>query len=225
MPPGVTKSDAARREALMRSGSTKSQATPTRPGTPEQTGRITKSAEPNAAVARPVERRPSRRPVGDERWAKYEIITQRNMFSRTRERYRPPDDRPPRPRVMPNPESYLLLRGIAQEYGQFIAFVEDKQSGSVLRLHEGDHVARGTIKSLNLDSLEYQLGDKATPVSIGLDLEGGHGAITAGDLANFTPTAAPAAPGSSPGQPAAPPANEAEILKRLMEQRKQQLGQ
>jgi hypothetical protein len=57
---------------------------------------------------------------------------------------------------------------------------------------------------------------------MGSDLEGGSGAITAGDLANFSSMAAPAA--SSTGS-SAPSADEAEILKRLMEQRQQQLGQ
>jgi hypothetical protein len=162
--------------------------------------------------------------VQDEQWAKFDIILTRNMFSRDRI----PARRGPvveEKKFMPNPESYFLLKGVVQENKQFIAFVEDKQSGSVLRLHEGDKVARGTIKSLNLDGLEYQLADKTTTVSLGFDLEGGHGAVTAGDLASFSPTAAPAGKGQSTGGQAAPSAGEAEILKRLMEQRKQQLGQ
>jgi hypothetical protein len=150
------------------------------------------------------------------------------MFSRDRIPVRLIDDRPKPPRPMPNPESYFLLRGVTQEYGQFIAFVEDKKTGSVLRLREGDHIARGQVKSLTLDGLEYQMqDDKVTPVTVNLghDLEGKYGAITASDLANFTPAAAPAGQGASPGQSAPPAADEAEILKRLMEQRKQQLGQ
>ncbi|MCX5643156.1 MAG: hypothetical protein NTZ17_00480 [Phycisphaerae bacterium] len=200
--------------------------------TASPTGRITGSVEPNAAAksaerppSQPVERPRPRRPVQDEQWAKYDIILTRNMFSR--QRIPPPSGEPivEPPKPMPNPESYLLLKGVAQENNQFIAFVEDKQSGSVLRLRQGDHVARGTIKSVNLDGLEYQLGDQTTSVSMGFDLEGRHGAVTAGDLASYSPTAAAAVQGASTGQPAAPPADEAEILKRLMEQRKQQLGQ
>jgi hypothetical protein len=217
------------RPASSRADSSKSQTTSAAAAAP--TGRITGSAEPNAAAkpaesrsSRPVERPPARRPVQDEQWAKYDIILARNMFSRQRVPSRPRDDTPPPPRVMPNPESYLLLKGVVQENNQFIAFVEDKQSGSVLRLRQGDHVARGTIKSVNLDGLEYQLADKTTSVSLGFDLEGRHGAVTAGDLANFAPTDA-SAQGVPAGPQAAPSADEAEILKRLMEQRKQQLGQ
>jgi hypothetical protein len=172
-----------------------------------------------AVPARRFEARRPRRDVQGEQWQKYAIITQRNMFSRTRVPPRPVDDRPPPERVMPNPESYLLLKGVAQEDDHFIAFVEDKQSGNVLRLREGDRVARGTVKSLNLDGLEYQFQDKTIAVHLGSDLEGGSGALTAGDLASFVPMAAPA--GQETPLPAA---DEAEILQRLMQQRQQEMG-
>jgi hypothetical protein len=157
--------------------------------------------------------------VQDEQYQKYEIITQRNMFSRTRVPFRPREEVAERPRPMPNPESYLLLKGIAQENNHFIAFVEDKRTGSVLHLREGDPIARGRVKSLNLDVLEYEFQGKTTPVRMGSDLEGGLGALTAADLAGFTPSATPSA-GSAP----APTADEAEILQRLMQQRQQEMG-
>ncbi len=211
--PGSTKVESARRD-----GATPAKPDAARPATPQPTtGKTTAPAEPN--VARPVERRPPRRVVQDEQWKKYEIITQRNMFSRQRVPFRPQESVMEKRRVMPNPESYLLLKGIAQENNQFVAFVEDKRTGSVLRLREGDPVARGRVKSLNLDSLEYEFQGKTTPVRMGSDLEGGIGAVTAGDLANFTPSAAPAT-GSTP----APTADEAAILQRLMQQRQQELG-
>lgn len=215
-----------------RSSRTEASKSPTAAGaTVAPAGRITGPAEPNVA-AKPAERRSSR-PVEkprvqagqDEQWAKYDIISKRNMFSRQRVPIRQRDDTPPPPRVVPNPESYFLLKGVVQENNQFIAFVEDKQTGSILRLHQGDRVARGTIKSLTLDGIEYELADKTTPVSMGFDLEGRHGAVTAGDLAGYTPTAAFAAPGATPGPQAAPSVDEAEMIKKLMEQRSKQLGQ
>ncbi len=141
------------------------------------------------------------------------------MFSRQRVPVRQQQQMEERPRTIPNPESYLLLKGIAQENSQFVAFVEDKRTGSVLRLRQGDPVARGLVKSLNLDSLEYEFQGKTIAVHMGSDLEGGFGAVTASDLASFTPSAAPAA-GSTP----APTADEAEILQRLMQQRQQEMG-
>jgi hypothetical protein len=195
-------------------------------------GRITGSAEPNAAPkstdrrsSKPVEKPRVPSAGQDELWAKYNLILQRNMFSRKRVPIRLVNDQPDPPKIIPNPESYFLLKGVVQENNQFIAFVEDKQTGSVLRLRQGDRVARGTIKSLNLDGVEYELADKTTAVSMGFDLEGRHGAVTAGDLASYAPTVAPAASGATTSPQAAPSADDAAILQRLMEQRKQQLGQ
>jgi hypothetical protein len=221
-PAGPARPDATRPGAAMQPGPAKPGTPPsaTTPLTDGQAGRITKQAEPRPAP-RPVERRSSRRTDRGEQWAKYSIILDRNMFSRTRQGPRPIDDAP-RPTRMPDPESYFLLRGVVQQDNQFIAFVEDKRTGTVLRLREGDTVARGMVKSLNLDGLQYQFQDKTISVTMGSDLEGGSGALTASDLASFSSLAAPAA--SSAGS-AAPSADEAEILKRLMEQRQQQLGQ
>ena len=105
-------------------------------------------------------------------WARYQIILDRNIFSRQRGPIRrPEDDEEPREIVMPNPESYLLLRGVVQEDGTFIAFVEDTRSAEILRLHKGDSVARGVIAALNLDVLEYEWEGRKIAVRIG---GGGH---------------------------------------------------
>jgi len=166
-----------------------------------------------------MERRAPPRVVQDEQYKeKYEIIAQRNMFNRDRVSIRQREQRDERPRPMPNPESYLLLKGIAHD-NQFIAFVEDKRTGSVLRLRQGDPVARGRVKSLDLDSLEYEFQGKTTLVHVGSDLEGGIGAVTASDLASFMPLVAP-----TTGAAAPPTADEAEIIKRLEQQRQQELG-
>ncbi|MCL5282591.1 MAG: hypothetical protein M1376_22115 [Planctomycetes bacterium] len=222
---GPTRPDSTRPGTATQPGPARPQSAPsgTTPAVPPaskdgQAGRTTKQAEPTRAPA-PAARRP--RSERGEQWAKYNIILDRNMFSRERVPSRPQDAVAERPKVVPNPESYLLLKGVVQENNQFLAFVEDKRTGTVLRLREGDSVARGTVKSLTLDGLQYQFQDKTISVSLGSDLEGGSGALTASDLASFSSMAAPAA--SSPGS-SAPSADEAEILKRLMEQRQQQLG-
>lgn len=220
-PSGPTRPDATRPGASTQPGQAKPGTTPATTASKDgPAGRITKAAEPSPAPG-PVERRRSPRTDRGEQWAKYNLILDRNMFSRTREPPRPQGEEPVRPTYVPNPESYFLLKGIAQEDSRFIAFVEDKRTGTVLRLREGDTVARGLVKSLTLDGLQYQFQDKTIPVTMGSDLEGGSGALTAGDLASFSSMAAPAA--SSTGS-AAPSADEAEILKRLMEQRQQQMG-
>lgn len=169
----------------------------------------------------------SRRGAGqDDPWARYDIILKRNIFSRDRMPERPQEARDePRDVVVPNPESYYILKGLVQEDSEFIAFVEDKRAGAILRLHEGDSVARGTVQALSLDTLVYEMGEQTITIRLGSDLEGGYGAVTSADLMEWsqTPRSSPElAPG---GEEPPPSADEADILRRLMEQRKQQLGQ
>jgi hypothetical protein len=212
-----------RRDASARSSSSRSQ----------QASRQT--SEPNAVAARPAETTRSierRRVEGTGTDPKYEIILNRNIFSRQRTPYRPQDKNVERQVVVPNPETHFLLKGIVQENSQFIAFVEDTQGGGVLRLRQGDRVARGQIKALSLDALEYQLEDKTISVKLGCDLEGARGTTAAVDLFSapqvtaLAPTTAPASQqAQSPQKTAAPSPGEADILKRLMEQRRRQLGQ
>ena len=172
------------------------------------------AADPNA-VAKP------------NSWASFDIILKRNIFSRQRRPARREEQVERAAPPAPNVESYYVLRGVVQENDDFIAFIEDTQTGTVLRLRRGDPVARGTIKALTLDGLEYQMEDKAVRVELGLDLEGGHGSSTSSQMMDFTAIPAPSTTGQPAQTPAATPPSgaEADILKRLMEQRRQQLGQ
>ncbi len=157
-------------------------------------------------------------------WAKYEVILERNMFSRQRGFAQRRDNERDRNVVVPNPESYLLLKGIVQEDGRFIAFIEDTRSSSVLKVRQGDQVARGVIKSLTLDAIEYEFGEQATTVQIGQDLEGGLGAVTMNELMEFSENPAGASGAQQTAPSEAPTGEEADILKQLMERRKQELG-
>jgi len=184
-------------------------------------------------------------------WEKYRIILDRNIFSRQRGPVRKAGDgREPNDVVVPNPESHFVLKGIVQQDNEFIAFVEDTQAGTVLRLRQDGRVARGVLKALDLDGIEYQLEDRTTTIKLGYDLEGRLGPVTTSAAPQLPASSSAAAapqparrpqtsqPQTSPpqasqpqpnppqaGQPQTPAGDEAEILKRLMEQRKQELGQ
>ena len=232
----------SRRDASSRSDSSRTEQVTRQ--TSEPKSEATKPAEPNATSAKP-DAAGSQSAVASEpavpapaegsgQWAKYELILQRNIFSRQRTPFRPRDKSSEAPVVIPNPETHFLLKGVVQENNEFIAFVEDTQGGGVLRLKQGDRVARGAIKSLSLDALEYQLEDKTINVNLGCDLEGTRGIVPVSMVSvpalsqTSTPAATAAASGSqSQAQPQTPAASggEADIIKRLMEQRKQQLGQ
>ena len=158
-------------------------------------------------------------------WEKYKIILQRNIFSRQRgprvDRSRSQQMVMPPP---PNPESYYVLKGIVQENGVFIAFLEDTQRGQILRVREGDSVARGKVKTFNLDTIEYQFEDRTVTVAMGYDLEGGRGTLTFNQMYELSQAYSPASQEGTE-ESSNPSADEAEILKQLMERRQQQLGQ
>lgn len=233
----------SRRERYRRDASTRSSSSRTERGprqTSEPNAPATRPAEPNAAGAKPTA---SAQPVvtpsaeGFENaepgsWASYGIILQRNIFSRQRTPFRPREKSSAPQAVVKNPETHFVLKGVVQENDAFTAFIEDTEGGGVLRLRQGDRVARGVIKTLSLDSLEYQLEDKTVSISLGCDLEGTRGIATmsTASMLNAWQSSTPAAAATPAGQqgqaqPSAPSGAEADILKRLMEQRKQQLGQ
>jgi hypothetical protein len=190
-----------------------------------QDARDTTAPDPNAAK----ENQPSSTMENDKAeqnsWAKYQIILQRNIFSQQRGPLRQRQAAQARPVVTRNRESYLILKGIVQQGGTFIAFVEDTQNNSILKLHEGDSIARGVTKNFTLDSIEYQLQDKTVSVAVGRDLEGGQGTLPMSTLLQLSATSLPARDPNAPARETTLTGNEAEILKKLMEQRKQQLGQ
>jgi hypothetical protein len=158
-------------------------------------------------------------------WEKYQIIIRRNIFSRQRG---PRVDLSQRQRIdtppPPNPESYHLLKGIVQENGVFIAFIENTQRGQIFKVREGDSIARGNVKNFNLDTIEYHFEDRIVKVAIGKDLEGGRGTITLNQMYELSQTYTPTSQ-EAVKEPSSPSADEAEILKQLMERRRQQLGQ
>ena len=169
------------------------------------------------------------RSAREDSWDTYRVIVERNMFSRQRgvrrERFTSEERRPLPP--VPNPESYYVLKGIVQEDSVFTAFIEDTQRGGVLRVGKGDKVARGEVKAISLDSIEYQLGEKTITVTLGLDLEGGQGTVSLASLIEGVQASSPPStsegPGESTGAPAS--ADEADILRQLMQRRQQQVGQ
>jgi hypothetical protein len=158
-------------------------------------------------------------------WESYQIILQRNIFSRQRG---PRIDLNQRKRTNvpppPNPETYHILKGIVQENGVFIAFIENTQQGQIFKVREGDSVARGKVKTFNLDTVEYHFEDSIVKVAIGKDLEGGTGTVTLNQMFELSQTYSPTTKKSTE-ESSSPSADEAEILKQLMERRRQQLGQ
>ena len=163
--------------------------------------------------------------TGQDSWEKYQIILQRNIFSRRRGPITQRRTEQARSTFTRNRELYLVLKGVVQQDVTFIAFIEDTQSNSTLRLVEGDSVAKGIVKNFTLDSIEYQLEGKTITVAVGRDLEGGIGTLPMSTLLELSASSSSPNDPNAPAKEPAPSEDEVEILRKLMEQRKQQLGQ
>jgi hypothetical protein len=125
--------------------------------------------------------------VNEPKWDDYTVILERNMFSKNRRApHNPRDDRPVVTRPPANPESFYILRGVANENGVFKACLQDNQNGGVKWVYVGDEVARGKIKAIpNLDTIEFEMGETSRTVAMGYDLEGGRGKIDVAAVANW----------------------------------------
>ncbi len=178
--------------------------------------------------------------------ADFSILVQRNIFDRNRRA--PVVRKPQAPRTKPaytppkpvDADVYFVLRGIALEGSQFTAFFEDARSGKILQVRPGDVVGKGRIQAVNIDSAQYQRGEKLTVIPVGHTLTGSRApsagfetpapsptastarptAPTTGSSATTQPTTAPA------GKPTSAPASSGpqDILERMRRRRQQELG-
>ncbi|MGD2174292.1 MAG: hypothetical protein PVJ27_02730 [Candidatus Brocadiaceae bacterium] len=155
------------------------------------------------------------RPGPDHRpWGDYEVLVERNIFSRVRgpELTRP--DQALR-REAPPPERFVFLRGIVRRDGEFIAVLEDMGSGRTMRVRPGDAVLDGRVAGVTLDGIIYVgAGEEEISVSVGTNLEKVSPEASATGLESATP-AAPA--GDSDGDEAQ------DVLERLRQRRLREL--
>ena len=107
----------------------------------------------------------------------------------------------PKPGRAAGPEASVVLKGAVEIGGRFIAFFEDKASKRVMLLSMGEAVARGKVKTISLDAIEYEAaGAAAKRIEVGQNLNG--------EVVPPTPTSKPAPPtpaGEGPGGPNQPP--------------------
>ncbi len=107
-------------------------------------------------------------------WEEYSIISEINIFSRTRQPRRTESAQTVKraPAVVRTEESYLVLRGLVREDDVFTAFIEDSRTGMVKRIRDGEAVGGGILSAAGLDSVSYRLGEKDARIEIGRTLEG-----------------------------------------------------
>jgi hypothetical protein len=120
----------------------------------------------------------------------FEVLQKRNVFAHGPGRGGPGA-------AAAGPEGMMVLKGVVEAGGRFIAFVEDKGSKRVETVTEGATLASGRITGMNLDGIEYQAGGSAAKrIAVGQNLRG--------EVVPPTPTSKPAPPASAPGAPGMP---------------------
>jgi hypothetical protein len=128
---------------------------------------------------------------------RYGMIEQHNIFLRDRTAPHSASGRTSeslaspttRPAVRP-PEQSLVLTGVAEEGEGVRAYVEDLETGAVMRVAVGDALARGRVVGIEIDAIIYELNGQPVRVELGSDLTG-HPSIMLGSLDDL-PTTAPA---------------------------------
>jgi len=101
----------------------------------------------------------------------YRLLTDRNIFDRNRRAPRPPrTDNAPR-LLPPDPDSGIVLTGIAKSADRYVAFFE-RPSGATARVGAGEAIGKGKIKALTLNSVQYEREGVVRTVPVGHSLLG-----------------------------------------------------
>jgi hypothetical protein len=95
------------------------------------------------------------------------------------------------------PEATFIFRGAVQTGSSITAFIEDANAKNVVQMAAGQSLARGRIKSIDLDAIEYESGGNTRRIEAGQNLNG--------EVVQPPPTTAPSPAGSPP--PPSPPQN------------------
>ncbi|MGQ9592822.1 MAG: hypothetical protein ACUVYA_21290, partial [Planctomycetota bacterium] len=120
---------------------------------------------------------PSREEAERAFFERYEIVIERNIFSRDRPRRVvrpwevPREAEAPRP-AEPPPEESHVLTGVVREGRTYLAFVEDLRAQRTLKAKVGDPVARGRIAAITIDGIVYERDGERTAVEVGRTLSG-----------------------------------------------------
>jgi hypothetical protein len=93
-------------------------------------------------------------------------------------------------------EASLVLKGTVDVEARMVAFVEDRGAKRVVQLAAGEPVARGKVKTITLDGIEYEAGGNIKRIAVGQNLNG--------EVVPPTPTSKPGPAQPPPGQPGQP---------------------
>lgn len=156
------------------------------------------------SAQRPPDSQPSRRESFSER---YGVISERNIFLRDRSRRSfgrgEPSSRPASFSAPRQAEQMYVLTGVVLEEGEFRAYFENIDNGSVLRVRVGDSIARGVVSQIGIDAVEYEHGGQFIWVDVGHNLIGAQAfPVSSGSsFADAGSTTQPSSPMPNPNDP------------------------
>ena len=107
-------------------------------------------------------------------WAKYRVLTQRNIFRRDRKPVRPRGPAASRPAKGNSYDSdrNVVLTGVARGGGEFVAFFEDARTGVTSKIRIGRPIGKGRVKTITLNGVEYERAGTVRKLKVGVDLTG-----------------------------------------------------
>jgi hypothetical protein len=105
-------------------------------------------------------------------WDDYKILSERNIFSRSRTKVVPVVNEIKQPVIVVPEQTYYTLRGITKQAEEFVSFVEDSRTMTVKKVRKGDRIGPGKAGDITLDDMSYVNGGKTISVKIGMTLEG-----------------------------------------------------
>ena len=165
-------------------------------------------------------------PSGRDGYDKYKVIYERNVFSKDRLPPRSPGEGGDRVRTT-KVLSIYILRGIAAEKGRShqYAFVEEEVSGESQMAKVGTEILGGTIKEIQLNYVLFEENGQVRKIRVGEQFGSTSTTVTT-EVSTETEQDKSAEEGASQEKAEEPPSwgDESDILKKLMERRKRELG-
>ena len=162
----------------------------------------------------------------------FEVLTQKSIFSRDRARASGAGaNAQTRPVRVLSPEQSVAFRGVLCPDEEYVAFIENVQTGQISVVKAGDELARGRVAAITLDTLAYDADGKVLKIQLGQDLTGEIAAPTGGSYStggtgSTGGSTAGAAGGSTAGGAAtatpAPPVGDASqqaVIERMRQKR------
>ena len=125
------------------------------------------------------------------------------------------------------PEQSVVLTGIVRQGSEYVAFFEDRRSGTTTtRVRAGDSLLQGHVARITLDYIEYVKNDKTSKIEIGQNLqevpaEPGRDRTPAAGAAGTVPVITAVTPAQITS---AAPADDGKTLEQMRQRRRRELG-